>query len=731
MLYCGTGQEELANFSPKEQLIGGLWLYIHAVPWIFLISIFCRVFLHEVMDIPTERTFWDLYFGDIAFGIAVGIAGGIVGVIVAGFAGGITGGIAEGISRGIAAGTVGGIAFGITFGIAGGVAGRIADGIALGIVLGISIGIVIGVGIAGGIAYGIVVGIALDVVEGIAFGIAFGIAVGIATPRSFYLPFHFFLVWPKTRAKWYAYHPLAWDRLIGFPFWRFDRLLADYTLANPRDGQREIERLIEQKYQRTSALKARIRVLARMGHDTSIEDLPKLLADLPSGEQGFLAQSDQIRSKAQTLARQWTLAQKASTPLLRESRLQGLAKDCEALYHQLAGFAAPLPEVFRPAAQSWQQQAEQELILARRQRDKALEQVFRAGDPVDPDEEAFTPREAIIGQLEAHLTQPSGCPGIVLYGRRRMGKTTVLKNLPLLLPETMIPVFFSAQNPRVFSGPASLTRFMLRTVSERAEDLDFDLPATPGLVELMDMLDHWQTILAQQKRRLILCFDEYNNLDEKIAEGVYSVDLPATIRESIQSHRNIIWIFAGSHRIEELTKAPWTSYLVSTRTVEVPPFTPDETYLLLTDPLKFSPLFNADQERPRFDPAVWGTHGIERIQNDCAGWPHLVQLMAETIINYLREQGRDRLGEGEYAHCLDLAARAGHNLFHELIIKECAYPEEHTWLEGFTAKVHQKAPDHDPSLANLKRRALIRETDEGWTMIAPLMRHWLMHRPKD
>ncbi len=37
------------------------------------------------------------------------------------------------------------------------------------------------------------------------------------------------------------------------------------------------------------------------------------------------------------------------------------------------------------------------------------------------------------------------------------------------------------------------------------------------------------------------------------------------LRESIQTHRRIVWLFAGSHAIEELTHAEWPSYLIIAR----------------------------------------------------------------------------------------------------------------------------------------------------------------------
>jgi hypothetical protein len=99
------------------------------------------------------------------------------------------------------------------------------------------------------------------------------------------------------------------------------------------------------------------------------------------------------------------------------------------------------------------------------------------------------------------------------------------------------------------------------------------------------------------------------------------------------NHRRITWLFAVSHAIDELRHAPWSSYLVSARTIEMPLFSAAETRLLLTDPLANSPLFRDDEaRRPRFAADLWGDGGIELIHAEAGGWPHLVQLLAETTV---------------------------------------------------------------------------------------------------
>jgi HAMP domain-containing protein len=44
--------------------------------------------------------------------------------------------------------------------------------------------------------------------------------------------------------------------------------------------------------------------------------------------------------------------------------------------------------------------------------------------------------------------------------------------------------------------------------------------------------------------------------------------------------------------------------------------------------------------RPRFEGAFWGNGGIERIHAEAGGWPHLVQLVAETVVDLLNDEGK-------------------------------------------------------------------------------------------
>jgi hypothetical protein len=198
------------------------------------------------------------------------------------------------------------------------------------------------------------------------------------------------------------------------------------------------------------------------------------------------------------------------------------------------------------------------------------------------------------------------------------------------------------------------------------------------------------------------------------------------LRESIQRHRRLVWLLAGSHRVDELTHAPWPSYLVSVRTIEIPPFTLAETRLLLTQPLAHSGLFrDKETERPRFAPDFWGEGGIERIHALAGGWPHLVQLLAEAAVDLVNEREAGGLDAAMLDAAVAQAVVAGDTVLRQLVKGECESEAEWAWLQGFAAREAQPPPADPAVRRSLLRREIVHEAEDGWRLRAPLMALWL------
>ena len=249
----------------------------------------------------------------------------------------------------------------------------------------------------------------------------------------------------------------------------------------------------------------------------------------------------------------------------------------------------------------------------------------------------------------------------------------------------------------------------------------------PTLDGLGRFLDAAEARLAVLDRRILLTLDEYERLDATIGTGVIPQGFLAVLRHSVQTHRRIAWILVGSHDIGELRHAPWASYLINARTILVPMFTLEETRLLLTEPMRSSPLWDKDDAaRPHFDPSFWGKGGIERIQIETGGWPDFVQWVAEAAVYLLNQTTASRVDDALIKKAFLRVVERADSPLQELVEGESLLPGEFAYLQGFRMSAVQPLPI-DPVIArSLRRRMLLEEADGQYRLRVPLMRRWLI-----
>lgn len=732
---------------PKlEALRTGIVLYFHAFSYILIISIIGRLILISTfgfeLQIPISisdsiLTIFLLHCAFLMQAASIASFGSIIGGLMACIIGAILKSIAFGVAFGVIVTIVTAVSFGITGGITFGfltffgfftkIDSSIASGFLSAIIFGIT-----GRNIER-ISIKILDGTTLFILFSSVFGVFSGIAFSIILWRVYYYFFYIFFIWPTIKGRWYRWHPVAWDDLCPLPFPRLDRLLAAYADHDPNEARAEIERLIDHyPSQRLAALRAKAKMIARASaQEVNLSRLDTHVAQLPEGDKGFLAQTPKVRALIGDIGQLQMRLDTLDRPFLREPTAALLVEKIKNFQSQVAGFPEPLASEFRQAAGQWLSIAERQHQQVRSVLNKEpTPQVFRAGDPVDRNKEAFIPRESVLGDLDRQLTLSTGCPGLILYGRRRMGKSTLLRNLEGFLPTSVRSAVVSMQNPDAFSSQADLLNAIAQRTAEAVQPAQkATAPTLATLKDFFQWLSDCNARLAEMDRRLLLAIDEYENLDRKLGEGVFSEDLLATIRESIQTHRQVTWVFAGSHAIAELTHAPWSSYLVSARTLEVPPFTEAETRRLLTEPLRYSSLWrDDDSKRPRFSPEFWGDDGIKRIHVEAGGWPHLVQLLAETVVDMCNDRGQSCADQVLLEQAIAKAVVAGDAVLRQLMQPEDAAPGEWEYLRGFRTRDAQPPPDDEAVYLALRRRLLVAVEGGQWRLRVPLMQRWLRER---
>jgi hypothetical protein len=154
-----------------------------------------------------------------------------------------------------------------------------------------------------------------------------------------------------------------------------------------------------------------------------------------------------------------------------------------------------------------------------------------------------------------------------------------------------------------------------------------------------------------------------------------------------------------------------------------------ETRFLLTEPLKYSSLWPAVAAgRPQFAPEFWGDNGIEHIHAEAGGWPHLVQLIAETVVDLINDTATDRVDDSILERALEAAIVRGHNVLYELVRRESGLPGEWEYLSAFRSHDTQPPPVDEAVYASLWRRQLVEDDGRAWRLRVPLMMRWLRRR---
>src|SRR5947199_7195595 len=80
-----------------------------------------------------------------------------------------------------------------------------------------------------------------------------------------------------------------------------------------------------------------------------------------------------------------------------------------------------------------------------------------------PQETLFVGRRDIVQQLSRTLDSTGRRPTLLLYGERRMGKSSMLRQLPNLLGASYLSIFYDLQNPAMTS---STYTFLSRVAQE-------------------------------------------------------------------------------------------------------------------------------------------------------------------------------------------------------------------------------------------------------------------------
>ncbi len=437
------------------------------------------------------------------------------------------------------------------------------------------------------------------------------------------------------RLRW---HPAFWDEAARLRYGGLDEHLILAAEHNPAEARAAIARLADSP-QRWAAQAAQIEVEARR-----LERCPDIVAIasahdrlpaglLPGAAGALLLSFSRISQDVET-------ALNHTAAYHRRLDLADAASRLDTLRKELMLSDDPRAARFYAIAERWENLvARQAHVLAHAvELSQEIDNPYIVGVPLTEQQEVFVGRDDISARIEQLLLDRRR-PPLMVFGQRRMGKTSLLRNLGRLLPNRIAPLFVDGE---VLSGANdyadllySMTREMVK--SARAQrNLALPAPDRDRLARnpstyFNEWLDAVEDRLGRDGHDMaLLTLDEFETLitvTQRHNARYDDRDMLHLMRHLIQHRPRFKVLLASSHSPEEFQQ--WAGYLVNLQVIKIGYLSESDTRRLVEHPV--------DDFALRYEPAA-----LARIYGLTRGHPALVQLLCYEIVNLKNEQAPDQ-----------------------------------------------------------------------------------------
>jgi hypothetical protein len=322
-------------------------------------------------------------------------------------------------------------------------------------------------------------------------------------------------------------------------------------------------------------------------------------------------------------------------------------------------------------------------------------------------------------------------PPLLLYGQRRMGKTSLLNNLGRLLPTGIVPLFVDLQGPAsAASDHAGLLYNLARSMIDSARrQRGVTLPPLGREALLQDpftAFDEWldRVEAALGDRTALLTLDEFEALASALRGGRFEeAAVLGMLRHVVQHRQRIKILMASSHTLDEL--ALWSSYFVNVQVIQVGYLDEEDARRLIEQPVPGSLL--------RYEPAA-----SQRLLDLTRGHPFLIQLLCAEIVNLKNEQDpavRRLATPADVEEAVPEALLHGSFFFADIernqvdaqglkLLRHIAAQGEAAGASRDELARHVPEPELDAVLVRLRRRDLIEPGGRGQRFQVELIRRW-------
>lgn len=433
--------------------------------------------------------------------------------------------------------------------------------------------------------------------------------------------------------RFFQYHPVFWFEKVKFRWFGLDQYLVKMAEYQPKKTYDKMIR-IAQTNQRWAVRKALLdlsyKELLACNTLKEIAELKPALIHIPDETLAFVNQFLRFAGDI-------NIALAYQSPYHIRVALVRVRDDLITVERSL--MMADKKRLFRFLAVTshWVTLIDQRLTeMAAKQPDlDEIDNPYVCGIPLNENQELFVGRMDIFERIERLILNEQR-PPLLLYGQRRMGKTSLLLNLGRILPDAIIPMYLDGQAlasvvdlSELFYGivqQMSLAASRYRNIVLPKISLE-QLKESPFLTYLEWIID-LDLYLVQNHKTALWLIDEFETLNHWAEMKAVNIqELLNIFRHVVQHHPNIKVLFSGAHHLSEMET--WAGGLVNSQVIKIGCLKRDEAESLIRQPTKNFQL-------------VYSQNALNWILNLTGGHPHLIQLFCYELILLKNEQPREQ-----------------------------------------------------------------------------------------
>ncbi|MDF5708393.1 MAG: ATP-binding protein [Nostoc sp. S4] len=361
---------------------------------------------------------------------------------------------------------------------------------------------------------------------------------------------------------------------------------------------------------------------------------------------------------------------------------------------------------------------------------------YAVGDPVQG--HLFVGREDIIRQLEELWVMGNQLQSVVLYGHRRMGKTSILVNAAQCLGSQIHLAYVNLL--RLGDSPQGVGEVLMAICDEISQTVKLPPPTDADLLNLpyRTFERYLKQVEASLDGGLIIALDEFEKIEDLIEAKKIPIDFMGFLRGLVQMSSKIAFAFAGLHTLEEMTADYFQPFFASVIPIHVGFQQRAATRQILANPGNED--FPLDYIREALDEIYTLTHGQ----------PYLVQLLGFQLVrrynDFVFEQGRSRdpvftiedveavinnpqffqRGRYYFDGIWGQAVRGAEG--QQAIVQVLAPHPEGLSLDALAQSTGMNDTNLQQALNTLKRHDVVEEIQGSWRIMVELFRRWVLQQ---